>query len=83
MYIKGQGSFCDAGPWQNNPIFLARSEFAALYGDDEPDCIVSCGTGFTADESGKIGLENWFTILRDAFMSIMEGRRDWHKFISS
>ncbi|OAQ60196.1 patatin-like phospholipase [Pochonia chlamydosporia 170] len=75
--------FCDAGVIQNNPIFLARTEFAALNGDDEPDFILSGGTGYSAP-AAKIEKKKgpkWLVCLYDALMSCMDGKRDWDKYM--
>lgn len=76
-------TFCDAGVIQNNPIFLARTEFAALNGDDEPDFIISGGTGFFSPMGKKERKSSpkWLVSLYDALMSCMDGQRDWDKYM--
>ncbi|KAK1754174.1 patatin-like phospholipase-like protein [Echria macrotheca] len=45
-YIKGIGTFQDAGPLENDPLVSALSELAALFPlVEEPDFVVSLGTG--------------------------------------
>lgn len=76
-------TFCDAGVIQNNPIFLARAEFAALNGDDEPDFILSGGTGFSVPvaKGDRKNSPKWLSCLYNAIISSMDGQRDWDKYV--
>jgi len=52
--IDGVGTFQDAGPLQNDPLISALSEVAAMFPMvEEPDFMVSLGTGTPRTTSGK------------------------------
>ncbi|KAM3066494.1 hypothetical protein ACMFMG_011992 [Clarireedia jacksonii] len=54
-HIAGVGEFQDGGLWRNNPIDIAMSEARALWPTiDEPDVVLSLGTGYQVDEDVKM-----------------------------
>ncbi len=54
FYPPGVGMFQDAGPLQNDPLISALSEVAAMFPlVEEPDSMVSRGTGAPCTTSGK------------------------------
>ena len=52
--INGVGTFQDPGPLENDPLISALSEVAAMFPlVEEPDFMVSLGTGAPRTTSGK------------------------------
>ncbi|CAM1508786.1 Fc.00g056340.m01.CDS01 [Cosmosporella sp. VM-42] len=82
-YVSGLGTFQDAGVLENNPILVALSEFAAINGNAKPDLVLNIGTGSTPDvpikdQRPRFIMDSWLVRLKRAYMSLMQGKKNWH-----
>jgi len=91
-YIEGVGTFQDAGTLENNPIGTALSEVEAIFPlCEEPDFVVSLGTGgprsdgTSLDTSGHRGIVKDGFIPRSfrAFWETTRGERAWKALTGS
>ncbi|KAF4462509.1 patatin phospholipase, partial [Fusarium albosuccineum] len=86
-YLSGLGTFQDAGTLVNNPIIVALSEFAAMYGDGKPDLVLNIGTGTSPDmpvedERPRFIKDSWLVRLKRGYMALMQGRKTWNDVAS-
>jgi len=88
-FISKVGWFQDGGLWRNNPIGTALCEAQAIWPSvEEPDFVVSLGTGFQRQQPSSPRMSGPRGILRDgsiprlcrAFLSSMSGRKVWQEF---
>ncbi|KAI1541065.1 Patatin [Pyrenophora tritici-repentis] len=89
--IRGYADQQDAGQLRNNPILMALSEAQKLFpGTEEPDFVVSLGTGgprLNAQElyiPGSRGLlkDGWIPRFCRGSLAAMAGDRDWKALVS-
>ncbi|KAI9855647.1 MAG: hypothetical protein M1813_009693 [Trichoglossum hirsutum] len=65
-HIRGVGTFQDAGPLENDPLISALSEVAAMFPlIEEPDFVVSLGTGTPRLKSGGPPMSGPRNVLKD------------------
>ncbi|KAI9656458.1 MAG: hypothetical protein M1821_004664 [Bathelium mastoideum] len=90
--IEGVGTFQDAGTIENNPVGPALSETEAMFPlVEEPDYVVSLGTGgprceaSAPDTSGSRGLvrDGFISRAFRAFWESMRGKRAWKTLTGS
>jgi len=88
-HIPRVGWFQDGGIWRNNPVGTALCEVRAIWPSiEEPDFVVSLGTGYQRQPTSSPCTSGPRGILRDgfiprsyrAFMSSLSGRKLWQEF---
>ncbi|RSL59213.1 hypothetical protein CEP51_013959 [Fusarium floridanum] len=82
-YLPGLGTFQDAGTLANNPIIVALSEFAAIYGNEKPDLVLNIGTGTSPDmplqdQKPRFMRDSWPVRLKRGYMALMQGKKTWN-----
>ncbi|RSL73884.1 hypothetical protein CEP54_000277 [Fusarium duplospermum] len=82
-YLPGLGTFQDAGTLANNPIIVALSEFAAIYGNEKPDLVLNIGTGTSPDmplqdQKPRFVRDSWPVRLKRGYMALMQGKKTWN-----
>ncbi|RFN51413.1 patatin phospholipase [Fusarium flagelliforme] len=86
-YLRGLGTFQDAGVVANNPIIIALAEFAAISGNSQPDLVLNIGTGTSpdiplVDRKPQFIRDSWLVRLKRGYMSLMQGRKAWNDVTS-
>ncbi|OCK74562.1 FabD/lysophospholipase-like protein [Lepidopterella palustris CBS 459.81] len=89
FWILGVGPVEDGGQWVNNPVELALWEISVIWPSiDEPDVVISLGTGSSKTQTDTVGLIHprrtwrWGVIPRlyHTFMWSISGKKIWQEF---